>query len=190
MVVIMRILESERLILRNWKISDLDDFHAFSSNKKVADLAGFRLKTDKEDSLKSLEKFIATSDDSLWEVKLKELNQLVFWAIELKELKKAVGWIELCEAGCKLEEGNFKYLKEMGFTLAEECWGQGLMPEAIKRVLNYLFNEEEIDAVLCSHFINNSQSEKAIKKCGFKFYSEDQEEKYYYLTKDIIEKIK
>jgi len=109
MIVIMKILESERLILRNWKISDLDDFHAFSSNKKVADLAGFRLRTNKEDSFKILEKFIAVSDDLSWEVKLKELGQLVFWAIELKELNKAVGWIELCESTCKLEEGNFKY---------------------------------------------------------------------------------
>lgn len=60
------------------------------------------------------------------------------------------------------------------------------MPEAIRSVLNYLFNEVEVDAVLCSHFINNNQSEKSIKKCGFKFYLEDQEEKYYYSTKNII----
>lgn len=171
MVVIMKTLESERLILRNWKASDL---------------AGFRPKTDKEDSFKNLQKFIAESDDLLWEVELRELDKLVFWAIELKELNKAVGWIELCETECKLENRNFKYFKEIGFTLAEEYWGQGLMPEAIRRVLNYLFNEEKIDAVLCSHFINNSQSEKAIKKCGFKFYLEDQEEKYYYLTKNVI----
>jgi [ribosomal protein S5]-alanine N-acetyltransferase len=182
----MKTLESERLILRNWKVSDLDDFHELSSNKKVADLAGFRLKTDKEDSFKNLEKFIAASDDSLWEVELRELDKLVFWAIEFKELNKAVGWIELCDTACKLENGNFKYLKEIGFTLAEEYWGQGLMPEAIRSVLNYLFNEEEVDTVLCSHFINNNQSEKAIKKCGFKFYLEDQEEKYYYSTKNII----
>ncbi|KGE17656.1 GNAT family N-acetyltransferase [Paenibacillus wynnii] len=186
----MKKLESERLILRDWNVSDLVDFHEISSNEKVSDLAGFRLKTSKEDSFKNLEKFIAASDDSTWKVKLKELDQVVFWAIELKELNKVVGWFELCEASCKPEQERFKYAKEIGFVLTEEYWGQGLMPEVIKRILIYLLNEEEIDAVVCSHFINNYQSEKAMEKCGFKFYLEDDEEKYYYVTKHAIDKIK
>lgn len=183
-VVIMKILESERLVLRDWKISDLDDFHVISSNKKVSDLAGFRLKTSKEESFNNLKKFIAASDNSNWKVKLKELDQVVFWAIELKELNKAVGWFELCEASCKLEAESFKYAKEIGFVLSEEFWGKGLMPEAIKQALSYLFIEEEIDVVVCSHFKNNNQSEKVIKKCGFELYLEDDEEKYYYASKN------
>lgn len=182
----MKTLESERLVLRDWKTSDLDDFHEISSNKKVSDLAGFRLKTNKEDSFNNLKKFIELSDDSICKVKLKELEHVVFWAIELKELNKAVGWLELCEASSKPETENFKYAKEIGFVLAEEYWGQGLMPEAIKGILSYLFNEEEIDAVVCSHFKDNYQSEKAMKKCGFQFYLEDDEEKYYYVTKNAI----
>ena len=186
----MKTLESERLILRNWKMSDLDDLHQFASNKKVADLAGFKIKNNKEDSLKTLQSFIANSNDSLCGVGLKELDKLVVWAIELKELNKVVGWIELCKATCEPSEETFKYSKEIGFTLAEEHWGKGLMPEAILRIIKYLLNEEEIDAVVCSHFINNNQSEKAIKKCGFKFYLADDNEKYYCLTKDAPDKIK
>lgn len=180
----MKTLESERLILRNWKVSDIDDFHEISSNKKVAELADFRLKTSKEDSFKNLERFIEASDDLQWKVGLKDLNQVVFWAIELKESKKAIGWIEVCEATWKPDNEEFNYAKEIGFVLSEECWGKGFMPEAIKTVLNYLFDEEEIDTVVCSHFIDNSQSEKAMKKCGFAYYSEDEEEKYYYITKN------
>ena len=108
------------------------------------------------------------------------MDKVVVWAIELKELNKVIGWIELCEAS----KEAFKYSKEIGFTLAEEHWGQGLMPEAIQVVLNYVFNEEEIDVIVCSHFIYNSQSEKAIKKCGFEFYLEADNEKFYCLTKD------
>jgi ribosomal-protein-alanine N-acetyltransferase len=103
-IAIMKTLESERLILRDWNISDLDDFHKISSSKKLSDLAGFRLKASKEDSLKSLEQFIAASDDSTMKVRLKELDRVVFWAIELKKINKAVGWFELCEATCKPKE--------------------------------------------------------------------------------------
>jgi RimJ/RimL family protein N-acetyltransferase len=185
-MLFMITLKSERLVLRNWNVSDIDDFHEISSNKKVSDLAGFRLKTSKEDSFKNLERFIDGSDDSKWKVSLKELDQLVFWAIELKESKKAIGWIELCEATWKPGNKEFKYAKEIGFVLSEECWGKGFMPEAITTVLDYLFNEEEIEVVVCSHFINNCQSEKAMRKCGFTYCSEDEEEKYYYITKNNI----
>lgn len=41
----MRILEGNRLILRPWNSSDLDDLHEFMSNKEVANLAGFNVKT-------------------------------------------------------------------------------------------------------------------------------------------------
>lgn len=179
----MKTLESARLILRNWQISDLDDLHEFASNKKVADLAGFKIKNNKTDSLNILQRFITDSNDSLWEIELKKMDKVVVWAIELKELNKVVGWLELCEATCAPLKEKCSYSKEIGFTLSEEYWGQGLMPEAIQLVLNYLFNEEEIDCIVCSHFIYNSQSEKAIKKCGFKFYLEDDTEKYYCLTK-------
>ena len=185
----MKTIETERLILRNWHISDLDDLHEFASNKKVADLAGFRLRNSKEESLMALQRFITASDDSLWEVELKELDKLLVWAIELKELNKVVGWIELHNATSGPSGETFSYSKEIGFTLAEEFWGQGLMPEAIRRFTKYLFDEEEIDGIVCSHYTQNSQSEKAIQKCGFKFYLEDDDEKYYCLTKDALDKI-
>lgn len=61
----MMVLESERLILRGWYISDLDDLHEFTSNKKVADLAGFKVRNNKEESLQLLQRFIIDSNDSL-----------------------------------------------------------------------------------------------------------------------------
>lgn len=78
------------------------------------------------------------------------------------------------------------YIKER-LNLSEEYWGQGLIQETIQLIINYLFNEEEIDCIICSHFIHNIQSEKAIKKCGFKFYLEDDNEKYYCLTKNTMD---
>ena len=115
----MRILEGNRLILRPWNSSDLDDLHEFMSNKEVANLAGFNVKNSKEDTLKILKQFIIDSSNSLW-------------AIELKKNNKAIGCIELH----KYIEGIDKNSKEIGFVLSQRYWGQGLMPEAIKLVLH------------------------------------------------------
>lgn len=45
----MDILESERLLLRPWKLSDLDDLHNITSNSQVAKLAGFRVKKNNKE---------------------------------------------------------------------------------------------------------------------------------------------
>lgn len=163
----MRILESNRLILRSWKISDLDDLHEFMSNKKVATLAGFNVKNSKEDTLNILKQFIIDSSNSLW-------------AIELKNLNKAIGWIELR----KYSEGIDKNSKEIGFVLSQGYWGQGLIPEAIKQVLYYGFNEEKLNSIICSHFINNNQSKRAIEKCCFKYVKKSNDKVYYCLNKN------
>ncbi|MFT8352257.1 GNAT family N-acetyltransferase [Clostridium saccharoperbutylacetonicum] len=160
----MMALESERLNLRGWYISDLDDLHEFTSNKKVADLAGFKVRNNKEESLQLLQRFIIDSNDSLW-------------AIELKESNKVIGWIEVHEPA----EKTFTNSKEIGATLSEEYWGQALIPEAIKQVCSYLFIEEKISIAVWSHYVYNVQSEKAIIKAGFNLYLEENNKKYYYI---------
>jgi len=114
------------MILRPWKISDLNDLHEIMSNKEASVLAGFNLRISKADTLNALNQFIVDSSDSLW-------------AIELKNTNKAIGWIELH----KYHQEKNKNLNEIGCLLSQKYWGQGLMLEAFKEVLNYGFNEEK-----------------------------------------------
>lgn len=169
----MRVLESKRLILRPWKISDLDDLHELTSNKEVASLAGFNVKNNKMDTLNILEQFIIDSSNSLW-------------AIELKSLNKVIGWVELHKF---LEKMN-KDWKEIGFALSQKYWGQALMPEAVKEVLNYGFKEEKVDSIVCLHFINNIRSKRVIEKCGFKYAKKSDDKIYYLLNKVDFQLIK
>ena len=162
----MKILESNRLILRPWKISDLDDLHEFRSNKEVANLAGFNVKNSKEESLNILKQFIIDSYNSLW-------------AIELKNINKAIGWIELH----KYSEGIDKKSREIGCVLSQKYWGQGLMPEALKQVLNYGFNEEKLNSIVCSHFATNNRSKRVIEKLSFKYVKASNNKIYYCLNK-------
>lgn len=162
----MKILESDRLLLRPWKISDLDDLHEIMSNKEVASLAGFNVKNGKEDTLNILKQFIIDSSDSLW-------------AIELKNINKAIGWVELH----KYLEGEDRNSKEIGCVLSQKYWGKGLMPEAIKEVIYYGFNEEKLESIICSHFVHNNQSKRVIEKCSFKYDKKHGDKIYYHINK-------
>jgi len=47
------------------------------------------------------------------------------------------------------------------------------MPEAVKEVIRYLFEEVGLDVIFCGHFLWNKQSQRVQEKCGFKHYAFD-----------------
>ena len=51
-------LETERLILRTWKITDLDDFFEYASVDGVGEKAGWEHLKSKDESLEILKMFI------------------------------------------------------------------------------------------------------------------------------------
>ena len=56
---------------------------------------------------------------------------------------------------------------EIGFVLAKDRWGNGLMTEAVRAVIDRLFRSEGVDFLLCSHFDSNPRSRRVQEKCGF-----------------------
>ena len=63
-------------------------------------------------------------------------------------------------------------IKEIGFVLAKDFWGKGLMTEAVKAVICYCFDELNLDAVSAGHFVGNDPSRRVIEKCGFEFFAD------------------
>lgn len=64
--------------------------------------------------------------------------------------------------------------KEIGYVLAKDCWGRGLMPEAVRAVLAFCFERCSLDAVTVGHFAGNRQSERVIEKCGFRLIRQEE----------------
>lgn len=147
-------LETERLLLRPWAIRDVDDFFAYASDPDVGPMAGWKPHQSKEESLLILAKFV--------------IEKKTFAIID-KRSGHAIGSIgvEFCDG-----EGQFEELlpykgRELGYVLAKEYWGQGLMPEALKAVIGYLFAVLDYDFLLCGYFDFNAQSKKVQEKVGF-----------------------
>ena len=68
-------LETERLILREWTLDDLDDFFAYAKNPDVGPRAGWFPHENKEKSLEILNKFIA--DKKTFAIVYKENNRVI-----------------------------------------------------------------------------------------------------------------
>lgn len=153
------VLETKRLILRNYKETDIDDYFEYASSNDVGPRIGFEPHK--------------TKDSALDRLKL-EIEKPFHFAIVWKELNKVVGSIELMN--CKTERySNLKIepnAKEIGFLLSPDFWGKGIMPEATEAVLNFAFEELLINDVYIGHVSKNDQSKRVQEKLGFKIVGE------------------
>lgn len=64
--------------------------------------------------------------------------------------------------------GNLKQ-REIGYVLNPEYWGREYVPEAVKSLISYGFNEIDLDLIWCWHFHFNDRSKRVNEKCGFKY---------------------
>ena len=148
------VLETKRLILREWIESDLDDLFEYASVPGVGEMAGWPHHENKDISKEILNLFI---------------NDKKTFAVVYKENNKVIGSLGIEEYNEKenLEElSNYKG-REIGYVLSKDYWGMGLMPEAVFCVIDYLFNNLNLDFLICTNFKYNSQSARVKEKCGF-----------------------
>ena len=174
----MKILETERLILRDWQMSDLEDFYEYAKVDGVGEMAGWPHHKSIEESKAILQSFIASGD---------------VYALVLKSQNKVIGSLGLHN---KTMDPGYKanMQREIGYVLSKTYWGMGLMPEAVAAVIRHAFEELNADVLWCGHFTSNARSQKVIEKSGFRFYSDGRYEakalgktfdsKNYIMTRD------
>ena len=149
------ILKTDRLILRPWKETDLEDLYAYASVDGVGQMAGWAPHSDREETKKVLTRFIERRKTFAL-----EYQGTVIGSLGIEEYSEE-----------QFPEFADKKVRELGFILSKDCWGQGLMPEAVNEVIRYLFEEAGLDIILCAHFLSNKQSARVQEKCGFKHYA-------------------
>lgn len=148
------VLRTNRLILRPFNEDDLEDLFEYASVEGVGERAGWKHHENIAETSQILEMFI---------------KEKKTFAVVLKENNKVIGSIGIEKYGREESLSEFFDYKgrEIGFVLSKDYWGQGLMPEALKRVIEYCFNEMDYDFLLCGHFDFNTQSARVQEKLGF-----------------------
>jgi ribosomal-protein-alanine N-acetyltransferase len=58
---------------------------------------------------------------------------------------------------------------EIGYCIGKAWWHQGIMTEALLRVMDYLFDEVGMNRIEARHDPNNPHSGNVMKKCGMKY---------------------
>lgn len=144
----MKTLETERLLLTRWHISDVFDLYSYASNPNVGRPAGWPAHT------------------SIWESFLLIVRVLIpqgVYCIRPKGSKKAIGTISFVPD--KHRPGVRSM--ELGYSISEKYWGMGIMTEAVQEMLRYGFEEKWFDMVCVTTGPDNERSQRVIEKAGF-----------------------
>ena len=147
-------LETERLILRDYREDDFDEY--------------FRLKTDEKTMyyLQDIQLFSKEEADEDFQMVLEDMKKLdrkfYFLHMELKESHEQVGSVgytvtDNTPAGKLVHAGYFTYPK---------FWGNGYTTEALKKVLEFAFTEHDVYRVTTGCLAENVGSERVMQKCG------------------------
>ena len=112
------IIETQRLVLRPWLESDLDDLYEYASVEGVGEMAGWPHHKSIEESRNILHLFIA--DKNVLAVVFKENNKVILQHYHANEDMNT----------------NLK-IKEIGYVLSKDYWGMGLMPELSVQLLSF-----------------------------------------------------
>ena len=147
---LLKELITKRLVLRAFVLDDLDDFYDYAKNPIVGPMAGWKPHEAKKDTLVILKNFIKKQE---------------VWALCLKDTGQVIGSIGV-------HKKSIKPIYELGYVLAMEQWGKGLICEACKEIIDYVFAEMGVQELIVEHFISNTQSRRVIEKLGFKFQKE------------------
>lgn len=142
-------LETDRIKLRNWKISDAENLYKYASDELVGPLTGWSPHKNVEESKNIIQNFF---------------NKNTF-AIVLKETNEIVGSIGLCQP--RIEKYVALDEMEVGYWIARPYWGQRIAPEAMELIKEYSFNTLKLKKLWCVANEHNLNSRRVQQKCGF-----------------------
>ncbi|MBQ8001682.1 MAG: GNAT family N-acetyltransferase [Ruminococcus sp.] len=90
------------------------------------------------------------------------------WAIEYKgEVIGSISVVRCFEANDSAE---------IGYCMGYDYWGKGIMTEAAKAVIDFLFSQINVNKVVICHAVKNPASGKVAQKCGLTFEGTHREE--------------
>ena len=153
----MKILETERLLLRHLVMTDLDALFAFYSDPEVIRYIPDAPRTYQE-----------TREELEWHMNgHPRFPELGLWATIHKETDRFIG-----RCGLIPWTIDGQHDVEVAFALARAYWGQGLATEVARALAQYGFEHLNLSRLICLIDHANTASSRVATKIGMTFERE------------------
>src|ERR1043166_1987919 len=145
------ILRTERLTLRQLSLDDQQNIFALRSDKEINKYLNRQISNTIEDAID----FINKVNDNI------KKNNSIYWVITLTKTDTFVGTI------CLFDFSNEKNSCEIGYELMTKFQGQGIMKEAVEKVIDYAFQILQFQKIVAVTHNGNQNSTKLLAKFNF-----------------------
>jgi RimJ/RimL family protein N-acetyltransferase len=149
-------LQTARLLLRSWRDSDLDPFHAICSDPLVMATLGPCL--SREETAALIGRVAA----------LEEQHGHTVWALERLADARLIGWCGVIPG----KDGPIAGKAEIGWRLASDTWGQGYASEAARATFDWLFAQLPDDTAWAITHTGNHRSRAVMERLGMTYRPE------------------
>lgn len=148
------VLETDRLVLREITVDDLDWYIEHFSRPEMVEGSGIQGPESREVAEKELNKYI---------VGLFRNRDGFRWGMTLKGYPKLIGSL-----GFYKWARPWGHMAEMGYDLQKEHWGKGIMSEAMRAVIDFGFERMRLTRMEAFVFLHNKRSWSMLEGLGFK----------------------
>ena len=143
-------INTERLVLRDWRESDLAAWAAMNADPAVREYLGPLLTV--EQATASARRFQGDLDR----------DGVGFWAVEVRASGEFIGFAGLD----RVEDGMPFTGMEVGWRLARTAWGHGYATEAGRAALGYGFATLALPEILAITTVTNQRSQAVMRRLG------------------------
>ncbi len=143
-------LDTDRLVLRDWREEDVESFQRICSDPLVMATLGPPL------DMAATEALVARQRDR------QECLGHCFWAVERRDDGRLIGWCGVIRGTA----GPVTAKAEIGWRLASDCWGHGYATEAAAATVDWCFASLRDDAVWAITSISNHRSRAVMERLG------------------------
>ncbi len=139
--------------IRKWELSDAKDLAVALSNKKVQDNLrdGLPYPYTEQDGKDFISAMLSADE-----------NETFAFAITVDNT--VIGSI-----GVFRQENIHRQTAELGYYIAEEYLGKGIMTEAVRQICECVFSESDIIRIYAEPFAYNMASCRVLEKAGFQY---------------------
>lgn len=139
--------------IRKWNLSDAPDLAATLSNRKIQDNLrdGLPYPYTEQDAKDYISAMLSADE-----------NETFAFAVTVDN--RAIGSI-----GVFRQENIHRQTAELGYYIAEDYWGKGIMTEAVRQVCEYVFDKSDIIRIYAEPFAYNTASCRVLEKAGFQY---------------------
>ena len=154
------VVETERLLLRPFSLSDEAAVFALASDPAVARFVRFEAHRTPADTRAFLQTVLEHY----------ALGELLSWAIVRREDDQLIGSCGF------VSENKKRNLAEIGYWLGKPYWGKGYAVEAARALVRFGFEQMNLQRVEAKCFVQNRAAQRVIEKLGMKFEGRERRE--------------